>query len=335
MLIAATLVFLSVSCAPILWSHLGLASLGAAVSAPSEGPLFIPEEGPGIPKSSPHETEINRSSPQYICLQLQVPYPKMEECLMFFTSIDDESLYVELKQDFILDSKKPGFVAPIADQKPVTDDTTIFGASSETKLQNPGMADNLKLRGGMIQPTRTISSFQMTSPSSFVDPLLAKATKNYAHTTPNELFNTVQKADSKNVLPITNFRSAALFDSIDLVTCSPSEMSSYKKVNAIFQFDITVNLLLIKNKNGDFQTWIIDLKSMHVFVGLGPKPDATVIVSDDDLMDVVTGKINGQMAWIMGKIKVKGSMITATSTYYINLELDGLLRSWTSKKMNL
>ncbi|NXD46161.1 DHB4 enzyme, partial [Copsychus sechellarum] len=78
-----------------------------------------------------------------------------------------------------------------------------------------------------------------------------------------------------------------------------------KKVNAIFQWDIT--------KDGKTaMQWTIDLKNGSGAVYPGParsSADTTFTLSDEDFMDVVQQKINPQKAFFSGKLKVKGNIM--------------------------
>lgn len=89
-----------------------------------------------------------------------------------------------------------------------------------------------------------------------------------------------------------------------------------KKVNAIFQFNIT--------KGGKVQgTWTADLKgdSASVYEG-APKagtPGCTMTMDDQDFVDMAAGKLNGQKAFLSGKLKVKGNIM-------LSQKLGGLLQ---------
>ncbi|NXH19727.1 DHB4 enzyme, partial [Bucco capensis] len=78
-----------------------------------------------------------------------------------------------------------------------------------------------------------------------------------------------------------------------------------KKVNAVFQWDIT--------KDGKTATqWTIDLKNGSGAVYQGParsSADTTFTLSDEDFMGVVQQKINPQKAFFSGKLKVKGNIM--------------------------
>ena len=42
--------------------------------------------------------------------------------------------------------------------------------------------------------------------------------------------------------------------------------------------------------------------------GMAPSPDCTVTLTENDFIDILTGKLNGQMAFLTGKLKVTGDI---------------------------
>jgi len=80
------------------------------------------------------------------------------------------------------------------------------------------------------------------------------------------------------------------------------------KTKAIFE-------LLIKNGDGKEQSWTVDLKKTGTVVKgkpAGVKPDVTILLSDETFLELASGKLNGQKAFMTGKLKTKGNMMTAT-----------------------
>jgi putative sterol carrier protein len=76
------------------------------------------------------------------------------------------------------------------------------------------------------------------------------------------------------------------------------------KVNAIYQFDIT---------GDDGGKWWVDTTKSGGEVGEGENEGAkcTITMTDSDFIDMVEGKLNGQMAFMTGKLKIKGDMSLA------------------------
>jgi len=59
--------------------------------------------------------------------------------------------------------------------------------------------------------------------------------------------------------------------------------------------------------------WTVDLKngSGAVKEGVHGKPDCTITISDEDFVNLITGKANGQQLFMGGKLKISGNMAMA------------------------
>mmetsp|Transcript_39557 Transcript_39557/g.41172 ORF Transcript_39557/g.41172 Transcript_39557/m.41172 type:complete len:132 (+) Transcript_39557:85-480(+) len=86
--------------------------------------------------------------------------------------------------------------------------------------------------------------------------------------------------------------------------------ANVKKVAAVFQFDI-----LEKKGGKPVKTWTIDMKNGngHCKEGKPEQYDALFTMVDGDFVAVTNGKLNPQMAFIQGKMKIKGNMKKATA----------------------
>lgn len=100
-----------------------------------------------------------------------------------------------------------------------------------------------------------------------------------------------------------DFKAAAVFNQLkgrvnaDLV----------KQVGSVYRFDVT-------NANKQSQTWLVDLKNGSGSVATSndkAAADCIVAIQDDDFVQLMSGKLNPQKAFMSGKLKVKGNMMLA------------------------
>lgn len=123
-------------------------------------------------------------------------------------------------------------------------------------------------------------------------------------------------------ISVEGFESSQVFTQISegLASSQANKEAAIKKVfyiliqvKAVFQFDV-------KNKDNKVQQWTLDLKNKGS-VSLGPstpKADIIIAVQDSDFINLAGGKLNGQKAFMTGKIKIKGNMMLATSKHLSN-----------------
>jgi hypothetical protein len=73
------------------------------------------------------------------------------------------------------------------------------------------------------------------------------------------------------------------------------------KINAIYQFNIA-------GPGGG--TWSVDCTQPGGKITAGPSAGArcTVAATDQNFLDIVNGKLNAQMAFMSGKLKIQGDM---------------------------
>ncbi|XP_041526038.1 SCP2 sterol-binding domain-containing protein 1 [Microtus oregoni] len=130
------------------------------------------------------------------------------------------------------------------------------------------------------------------------------------------LGSATQTTLSPHLLELSDFQGFSVFEDI---SNHIKEVGAQlvKKVNAIFQLDIT--------KDGKtIMQWTIDLKngSGDTYLGSARLPADTVfIIPDSVFMELVVGKMNPQKAFLAGKFKVKGKV-------FLSQKLEKIFRDW-------
>jgi putative sterol carrier protein len=75
-------------------------------------------------------------------------------------------------------------------------------------------------------------------------------------------------------------------------------------MNAVYQYDVT------GDGGGKWYTEISN-GELKVVEGDHASPNITITIKDTDYVDLVGGKLNGQTAFLTGKLKIKGDMSLA------------------------
>ncbi|KAH7567422.1 hypothetical protein ACOSP7_010694 [Xanthoceras sorbifolium] len=106
----------------------------------------------------------------------------------------------------------------------------------------------------------------------------------------------------------TQLKSDALLEQMKQHLTTDAGKQITKKIGLVYQINIAPKKLGI-----DEVTYVVDLKKGEVTKGSyeGGKPDATFSFKDEDFVKVATGKMNPQIAFMRGAMKIKGSLSAA------------------------
>ena len=74
-----------------------------------------------------------------------------------------------------------------------------------------------------------------------------------------------------------------------------------QKINAVYQFNIS---------GAGGGSWSVDCTQPggRVEAGTAPNPKCTVAAAEQDFLAIVNGKLNAQMAFMSGKLRIQGDM---------------------------
>lgn len=100
-----------------------------------------------------------------------------------------------------------------------------------------------------------------------------------------------------------------------------------EKVRGIYGFKVR------NGPNGAEGYWVINAKEGKgkVTYNGSDKPDVTFMVSDEDVIDLITGKLNPQKAFFQGKIKIQGNMGLAMKLTDLQRQAAGRIEAIRSK----
>ncbi|KAJ3695893.1 hypothetical protein LUZ60_001270 [Juncus effusus] len=105
----------------------------------------------------------------------------------------------------------------------------------------------------------------------------------------------------------SKLKSAALLEQMKLHLETDAGKELKKKVGLVYQLNIAPKKMGI-----DEEIFVVDLKEGKVSKGpYSGKPDATFSFTDDNFLAISSGKMNPQIAFIRGNMKIKGSISAA------------------------
>ncbi|ORX61681.1 sterol-binding-like protein [Hesseltinella vesiculosa] len=125
---------------------------------------------------------------------------------------------------------------------------------------------------------------------------------------------------------VPGFKSSELIHQLNVVFTAFTEderQNLVKQVNGVFQF-------VIINDKKQQEVFTIDCKKNGtVLRGKGDiKADTILNIADQDFIDLAEGRLNGQKAYMSGKLKVKGQIMLA-------MKLDNVFKSIKQDKAKL
>lgn len=102
-----------------------------------------------------------------------------------------------------------------------------------------------------------------------------------------------------------DFKAAAVFDEVRKAL-EQDGANLVKKIKGIYCFKV-------KNADGKDGVWVVDVKNGkgEVKFDSKDKADCTLTMKDEDLFNLMTGKMNPQNAFFQGKLKITGNMALA------------------------
>ncbi|XP_059636720.1 sterol carrier protein 2 [Cornus florida] len=106
----------------------------------------------------------------------------------------------------------------------------------------------------------------------------------------------------------SQLKSDALMDQMKLHLATDAGKQLATKIGLVYQINIAPKKLGFNEVS-----YVVDLKKGDVTKGPyeGGKPDATFSFKDDDFIKVASGKMNPQIAFMRGAMKIKGSLSAA------------------------
>ncbi|XP_050211513.1 sterol carrier protein 2 [Mercurialis annua] len=105
----------------------------------------------------------------------------------------------------------------------------------------------------------------------------------------------------------TELKSQAILDLLSRFFETDEGIKLRKKINLVYQFHLAPKKIGI-----DEVIFTVDLKEGKVSPGAYEgKPDATFSLKDEDFVKLAEGKLNPQIAFMRGALKIKGSLSAA------------------------
>jgi len=171
----------------------------------------------------------------------------------------------------------------------ISDDDLLSILDGKLNMMNAFTQKKLKISGNMSIAMKLNQVFSS----------LAKSQKKVEPT------KAITKTESALTSTTTMHKSGKFFEDIEAKL--KQEPSIVSKVNSIIGFQVACD-------NGQVISYIVDLKnapgSVRVCDG-SVKPGCTISIKDDDLLNIMSGKLNMMTAFTQKKVKISGNMSIA------------------------
>nr|AGC26171.1 17beta-HSD4 [Azumapecten farreri] len=243
----------------------------------------------------------------------KAPSRKPDSFLVETTSVDQAALY-RLCGDRNPLHIDPSFAAMGGFTKPILHGLCSFGYATRHVLKQYGNNDVTKVKAikarfaKPVLPGQTIHTDMWKEGNRVMFQCKVAESGDVCLSGGYIDFHAAPAASATTAAPqvATDLKSDLIFEEIG--RRAKDEPAMVKKVNSVFQFNIT--------KGGKTAAvWTTDMKTPGGAIYKGEpkqgKADCTLTISDDNFGDMVTGKLNGQDAFMKGLLKIQGNLMLA------------------------
>jgi len=199
----------------------------------------------------------------------------------------------------------------------IEDDIAVEIFSGKLDAMKAFMSGKLKISGNVLAAQKLQKLWAEEQPPSIDDLLASTATT----TLPEPPVIKPKSMDEEiDVIPISGLKCDLIF-AVFQNRCH-EEPDFMKRLRVIFQFNVLKKGKLICVWTADNKT----KKDVIVYrtAPVGVKPDVISTVEDEDLLKIMTGKVNPQRLFMMGKVKVKGNIMLLQKLHQLWLEYQTL-----------
>ncbi|KAL8444093.1 hypothetical protein Emed_006380 [Eimeria media] len=185
----------------------------------------------------------------------------------------------------------------------MADDVFVLICLGQLNPQVAFLQGKMKIRGSMAKATKFTPDLFPPISADMLSADASEAVEQYMQTLKK---STKEESDEKLSPEALKLRSAQLFPFMKDHLKSPAGASLVKQVGCVYRMD------LLPNSGGDPFTVYLNLKQSPPTIRERPHSckdpfDCCFTMKDDVFFNIATGKSNAQLAFLQGKMKIKGS----------------------------